>query len=434
MSPITAGVIGIGLLLILFMIRMPVAYAMGIIGLAGSIYLVTIQGSLHLLATDIFSNFNSYSMSVLPLFILMGYIAFYSGIGKRLFDTADKFIGHIHGGLAMATIIACACFGAICGSAGATVATMSAICVPEMKRHNYDSALATGTVAAGNVLGPLIPPSTVFIIYGAITGESIGKLFIAGILPGILVTIIYCLTIYLQTKLNPRLGPPRVQKVSLREALSSIPGGTGESLIIFGFVMGGLMYGLFTPSEAGAIGAFGMLLVVLAGRRLDRKGLFKALADSTRVTTFILLIIATGLVFSHFIVITTIPQSINNYITTLNLSPYLVLIGIFIVYGILGCFIEAYAMIITTIPIFIPMIKQIGFDPIWFGVVIVIVGGLGAITPPVGLAVYIVSGATGTPLSTAFKGAWPFVVSIYVCLIILMYFPQIATFLPGLMK
>jgi len=412
---------------------MPVAYALGVVGLSGFAYLVSAKGSFTLLITDIFSNFNSYSLSVIPLFVLMGLIAFYSGISQKLYNTADKLVGHVRGGLAMATIIACAAFGAVCGSASATAATMATISIPEMKKHNYDMSLASGTVAAGNILGPLIPPSMVFIIYGVITGVSIGKLFIAGILPGILLTILYCVTIYIQTSLNPGLAP-REAKVSLKEAVLSIPGGTGEALIIFGLVMGGLMVGFFTPTEAGAAGAFAVLLVGLAGRRLKWKGIYDALTDTTKTSAFILLIVTTAMVFGHFLVVSTIPQTINKWIGTLPVPAFAVMIGIFIVYGILGMFIDGLAMIVLTIPIFFPLVLQLGFDPIWFGVIIVIVGGLGGITPPLGVSSYVVSGVSKIPLNIVFKGVWPFIITIYACLIILLAFPQIATFLPNIMR
>jgi len=363
----------------------------------------------------------------------MGFIAYYSGLGQKLYSLADKVVGHVRGGLAMATVIACAAFGAVCGSPTATAATMSTISIPEMRKRKYDSALAAGTVAAGNILGPLIPPSIVFIIYGVLTEASIGKLFIAGIIPGILLTAIYCLTIYIITGLNPMLGPPG-PKVSFREAVRAIPGGAGETLAIFAIVMGGLIVGFFTPTEAGAVGAFAVLLVGLATRHLNWNGIYQALTESVRISAFILLVVTCAMIFGHFLAVSRVPQTLNTLVSTLPVPPYAIMIGVFIVYGILGMFIDALAMVVLTIPIFYPLVIQLGFSELWFGVIIVLVGGLGGITPPLGVSAYVVSGISKIPLQTVFKGILPFVGSIFVCLIILLAFPQIATFLPSVMK
>jgi len=432
MSPFIIGIIGIVVLLILFAARMSVAYALAVVGLAGFTYLVSVKGSFNLIVTDIFSNFNSYDLSVIPLFVLMGFIAFYSGISERLYNTANKLVGHVRGGLAMATILACAAFGAVCGSASATAATMSTISIPEMKKRHYDAVLAGGTVAAGNILGPLIPPSMIFIIYGVLTGVSIGKLFVAGILPGIVLTILYCITIYILTSVNPALAP-REARMELKEAILSIPGGTGEAIIIFALVIGGLMVGFFTPTEAGAAGAFAVLLVGLVGRRLKWNGIYTALADTTKTSAFIMLIVTAALVFGHFLVVSTVPQTLNNLIGKLPVPPFAIMIAMFIIYGILGMFIDGLAMIVLTIPIFYPLVIQLGYDPIWFGVIIVTVGGLGGITPPLGVAAYVVSGVSNIPLTTVFRGVWPFVGTVYAFLIILLVFPEIATFLPRFM-
>jgi tripartite ATP-independent transporter DctM subunit len=410
---------------------MPVAYVMAIVGLGGFAYLVSAKASFSLVATDLFSNFNSYSLSVIPLFVLMGYFAFHSGISQRLFDTASKLVGHLKGGLAISTMLGCAAFSAICGSGTATTATMAAICMPEMKKRNYDMAFASGTVASGGILGPLIPPSTIFIIYGALTRLSIGKLLIAGILPGILLTILWCIQIYIQASLNPSLAPP-TPRVSLKEAVLSLPGGVGETLIIFVSVIGGLMVGFFTPTETAAVGAAAVLLVGLA-RGLKWKGIYTALADTTSVTAFIMLILVTAIIFGHFLTVTGIPQTLNNLLITAPVPGFVIIIGIYIVYLIGGMFIDGLALMVVTLPIFYPLILQLGYDGIWFGVIMVIVGGLGGLTPPMGTGAYIISGVAKIPLDIAFKGIWPFVGTGVACMLILLAFPQIATFLPSLM-
>jgi C4-dicarboxylate transporter DctM subunit len=432
MSPTIAGIIGIIALFLLIFSRMPVGFVMAIIGFVGFGYLVSFEASLNLIAKDIYSVFGSYNLTVIPLFVLMGQLAFHSGISKRLFDAAYKFIGHWPGGLAIATVGACAGFAAICGSTNATAATMAAVTLPEMKRYGYKSELATGVVAAGGSLGILIPPSVIFIVYGILTEQSIGKLFMAGIIPGILLTVLFILAIVIWTTLRPDLGP-RGPKVAFREKLTSLLG-LAETLILFIMVMGGLFVGFFTPTEAGAIGAFGTLILAVGRRNLSWKGFITSLFETTRISCMILVIVAGATIFGHFLAVSRIPFDIANWISTFQLPHYIIMLIIIFIYLIGGCFIDSLALIMLTVPIFYPVITYLGYDPIWFGVIIVLVTQIGVITPPVGINVYVVSGvARDVPLHTIFKGVMPLLIALIVGTLLLIPFPQIALFLPGLM-
>ncbi|MCX5780045.1 MAG: TRAP transporter large permease [Firmicutes bacterium] len=435
MSALTIGFIGILLFLLLIALRMPIAFAMALVGFVGFGYLTSASTALTMVVREIYSTFSSYSLSVIAMFCWMGFLAYYSGIGTRLYIFAYKLIGHWPGGLAIATQAACAIFGAICGSNTATAATMGAIALPEMKKYKYDTSLATASVAAGGVLGVLIPPSVIFIVYGMATQQSIGKLFIAGILPGLLLMVLYMLTIYILTKRNPALGPPG-PKANWKERAQSLRGGLGEVLVIFLVSMGGLFVGWFTATEAGAVGAAGVLVVALIGRTMSWEGFKKSLFDTTRTTAMIMLLIAGSVIFGRFMAISRIPFELATWTGSLDLPAWVVMAIILFIYLILGCFIDALAMILLTIPIFYPIaIDTLGYDPIWFGVIIVLVVAMGVITPPVGMNVYILKGIVpDVPLETIFKGIWPFLYAIIVCIVIIMIFPGIATFLPNLIN
>jgi C4-dicarboxylate transporter DctM subunit len=433
MSLTTIGIIGIVLLVILLFSKMPVGFVMAFLGFLGFSYVVNLTAGLNLLAKDVFETFSSYSLTVIPLFVLMGQIAFHSGISRRLYDSVYVFMGHYRGGLAIATIAACAGFSAISGSTNATAATMATVTLPEMRRYKYDMSLATGTVAAGGSLGILIPPSVIFIVYGIMTEQSIGKLFAAGILPGILLALLFMLTIYARVQMNPGLAPPG-PKTSLREKAKSFTG-VLEALIIFLFVMGGLFFGVFVPTEAGAVGAFLTLLVALARRQLTWQGFLQSLTDSARISCMVMVIVTGAVVFGHFMAITRIPFILANWVSALPLPNYAVMGVIVIIYLFGGCFMDALAMIMLTIPIFYPVATALGFHPIWFGVAIVLITEMGVITPPVGVNVYVVHGiAKDIPLEVIFRGVAPFVLALLVCVAILLTFPQIVLFLPGLMR
>ncbi len=432
MSLTAIGIIGIIVLLILLFSNMPVGFVMGMIGFLGFSYLKGWVPGLSILTKDFFEMFSSHSLTVIPLFMFMGQISFYSGISRRLYDSAYVLMGARKGGLAMATVAACAGFAAISGSTNATAATMATVTIPEMKRYKYDMGLAAGTVAAAGSLGILIPPSTIFIVYGILTEQSIGKLFVAGILPGLLLSLLFMLAIYLRVRKNPELAPPG-PKTTFVQKIKSLTG-VIEALIIFGSVMGGLFIGLFTPTEAAATGAFFTLLLSVIRRQLSWKNFLKSIADTTRLSCMVMVIVAGATVFGHFMAITRIPFDLSIWVGNLPLPRMMIMMVIILIYLIGGCFMDGFALILLTVPIFFPVAQTLGFDPIWFGVIIVLIAEMGVITPPVGINVYVVYGVAKTiPLQTIFKGVMPFLVALLICNLLLLIFPQIALFLPGLM-
>ncbi|HUV75083.1 MAG TPA: TRAP transporter large permease [Dehalococcoidales bacterium] len=433
MSPGTIGVIGIGALFVLLFSGIPVGFLLAILGVIGFSYLATFSAGANLIAKDFFSNFSAYSLTVIPMFIFMGQIAFYSGTSRRLYDFAYKMVGQFRGGLAMATTVACAGFAAICGSTNATAATMGTVALPEMKRYHYDPKLATGSVAAGGSLGILIPPSVIFIVYGVMTQESIGKLFVSGILPGILLTGLFIMTIYILCRLNPKLAPAGPQ-VSWKEKLASLSE-IIETIVLFVLVMGGLFTGFFTPTEAGAVGAGGALIIAVVRRNLTWQGLKDSILDTTKLSCMVMVIVTGAAVFGHFLAITRIPFNLATWVGGLPLSPTAIIALIIIIYLIGGCFIDSLALILLTVPIFFPVVTALGFDSIWFGVIIVLVTQIGVISPPLGTNVYIIKGVAGdVPLSTIFNGVTPFLIAMIICTAIIVAFPQVALFLPGLMR
>lgn len=432
MNPIHIGIIGVVLLIALLFSKFPVAFCMALVGLLGFGYLVSPGAALNIIIKDFYTVFSSYDLTVVPLFVFMGQILFYAGISRKLYDAAFTWFGHYKGGLAMATVGACAGFSAICGSTNATAATMASVALPEMKRLKYRDELATGVVAAGGSLGILIPPSVIFIVYGIMTEQSIGKLFMAGIFPGILLSLLFILAIYIWVSLRPEIAP-RIEKQSFKKRIRSLRG-LVEVLVLFVLVMGGLFIGIFTPTEAGAVGAFGGVLIPLVSGQLSWGGFLEALYSSTRTTCMILMIVSGATVFGHFLAVTTIPSTLSGWVVGLPLPPWGIMLVIMFFFLLGGCFMDALGMILLTIPIFYPVAIAIGYDPIWFGVVIVLVTELGVITPPVGINVYVVSGiAKDVPLEVIFKGAFPFVLTLGTYLVIMLLFPNIALFLPSFM-
>jgi tripartite ATP-independent transporter DctM subunit len=431
MSPGLVGLIGISALFVLLFSGIPVGFLLALLGVIGFSLLTTFDAGANLLAKDFFANFSAYSLTVIPMFIFMGQIAFYSGTSQRLYDFAYKMVGHRRGGLAMATTVACAGFAAICGSTSATAATMGTVALPEMKRYRYDSQLATGCVAAGGTLGILIPPSVIFIVYGIMTQESIGRLFAAGIFPGLLLTGLFFITIYAQIRLNPKLGPAG-PGVGWREKMASLSE-LSETILLFILVMGGLFTGLFTPTEAGAVGACGALVIALVRRKLSWQGFRDSILDTTKLSCMIMVIVTGAAVFGHFLAVTRIPFDLASWVGNLAIPRIAVIGFVILTYLIGGCFIDSLALILLTVPIFFPVIKSMGFDPIWFGVIIVLVTQVGVISPPLGTNVYIIKGvASDVPLSTIFKGIVPFLIAMIICTVLIVAFPQIALFLPSL--
>jgi C4-dicarboxylate transporter DctM subunit len=433
MSPNTIAIIGVILLIFLFLTRMPVAFVMGLIGFVGFAYMTSWDAALSILGKDFWVMFSSFNLTVVPMFVLMGTLAFYSGIGGRLYQAAHKFLGQLPGGLAIATCYACAAFGACCGSTTAGAAAMGKVILPEMKKYHYDPSLATACVASAGSLAILIPPSTILIIYGIMTEESIGKLFAAGILPGILLATLFALTVYIICRRNPGLGPAGV-KAPWKERVASLAG-VIEMLILFVLVMGGLFAGWFTPTEAGAGGAAGALIIALARRMITWRGFIDSLSETTRITTMVFVIVTGATIFGHFMAVTRVPFELSEWIGNLAISRYVIMSFIIFGYLIGGCFMDSLALITLTVPVLYPVILKLNFSPIWFGVIIVLVGEMGVITPPVGINVYIIKGvAVDVPLETIFRGIFPFLAALVICTILLIAFPQIALFLPSFMS
>ncbi len=431
MSPETAGIAGIVLLVLLFLLRLPVAFAMAFAGLVGFAYLGGIESALTLLAQDIFETLTSYPLSVIPMFILMGSFAYASGISRRLYRTSYTWVGQYRGGLTVATVLACSGFAAICGSTAATAATMGRIALPEMKKYGYDDVLATGTVASAGTLGILIPPSTVLIVYGILTEESIGKLFVAGIIPGVILSLFFVVTVVVLCLRKPDIGP-RGPATTWKQKVRALTG-IIEAILLFLLTIGGLFLGWFSPTQAGAIGAFGALVIGVIRGRLRPKIALEAVKDGLRTACMVLFIIAGATVFGHFMAISNIPFVLADWVGNLPMSPMAIMGVIIFIYFIGGFFMDSMALIVVTIPIFFPIVTRLGLDPIWFGVMIVLVGEMGVITPPVGVNVFVIKGiAPDIPLHKIFRGIFPFLVALIVMTLLLMIFPGIATYLPSL--
>jgi C4-dicarboxylate transporter, DctM subunit len=436
MSPTTIGILGILIMVIIFFSRMPVAYVMAMVGYLGFTILISGKGGLNLLSRNIYDVFSSYGLTTIPLFVLMGQLAFNSGISHRLYNAGYRWLGSTRGGLAMATVSACTAFGAVCGSSPATAATMATVGLPEMKKYKYADALSTGAVASGGGLGMIMPPSVVMIVYGILTEQSIGALFVAGIFPAILVTILFIVAIYITCTLSPEQGPPG-DRFTFRQKIRSLLG-MSETLAVFILVIGGLFIGLFTPTEAAAVGAFGMLVVSISSKQLTWKGFVNALYETLGTSCMVMMLIAGATIFGKFLAVTRIPFDIATWVSGFDL-PAFIIIGIVIaIYFIGGCFMDALAFVTLTVPIFFPVVMALGYDPIWFGVIIVMTTEMGVITPPVGINVYVVFGVARriigeVPLESIFKGILPFLLAVITGVIILIMFPQIILFLPNLM-
>lgn len=431
MDPIIVGFIGIGFLFVFLFSGMPIGGAMTLIGVAGFAYLTDLEAAYGILKTVPYATFASYNFSIVPLFILMGAFVFKSGLGSDIFDTIYKWVGHFRGGIAQTTVIACACFAAISGSSLATAATLGAVSLPEMKKYKYDDSLATGSIAAGGSIGILIPPSVVLIIYGFIAEQSIGKLFLAGFIPGIMEAFFYLITIWILTTAKPTSGP-KGPRFTMRERFRSLRK-TWEVLILFLVVIGGIYAGIFTPTEAAGVGAFGAFFFTLARKKLTREVFKDSLLQTCSTSGMIFLILMGAMIFGYFLTVSQVPSAIAELATGLNVSRYVILIAILVVTLALGCVMDSLAIILLTVPVFYPVIVQLGFDPIWFGILVVRVTEMGLITPPVGLNVFIIKGISGAPIQTVFKGVLPFLFADAVQVAILIMVPQIIMFLPDLM-
>jgi tripartite ATP-independent transporter DctM subunit len=432
-SPLTVGIIGIFFLFLLLALRMQIGFSMALVGFLGFAVLSSVGSSFAIMGMEPFKIGAAYSLTVIPLFILMGQFANHSKMGFEIYQTVYRWIGFLPGGLSMATIGACGGFAAISGSSLAAAATMGMVALPEMKRFKYDNALATGCVAAGGTLGILIPPSTVMIIYGILTEQPIATLFIAGILPGLLLTGLFILTIYVVTRIKPSLGPPG-PRFSMKERIYSLKD-TWSIFSLFILVIGGLYTGWFTPTEAAGVGAFGAFAITIIKKRLTWDNLKLSLAQTVRTTAMVFLILIGAHVFGYFLTISQIPDQLSILATEWGLSRYAILAMIIFAYIIMGCFMEGLALMVLTIPIVYPLVLELGFDPIWFGVIITLVMEMSLITPPVGINVFIISGISkDVPMYVIFRGIIPFWCAMLVCVILLILFPQIALWLPLTMR
>src|SRR5512136_302389 len=431
MSEVLVGIIGLVVVLLLFLTGIELGFAMALIGFIGYAILVSWKGAMNILAKDFFQTFASYGFTVIPLFVLMGQIAFNAGIAKRLYNTSYKFIGHIPGGLAMATVAAATAFKALCGSSPATAATFASVAVPEMDRYNYAKKLSTGIVATVGTLGILIPPSVTLIVFGIITEQSIGKLFLAGIVPGLIIAFFFICIIYGWCKINPALGP-RGEKSTWRQRISSLPE-VFWVVLIFVLVVGGLMEGFFTPTEAGSIGTFAVLVLSIIKRDINFKGFVKSVAESLRTACMVLMLIAGSTILGHFLAVTKIPMIASEWVVSLPLNRYLIMIIISLIYQMGGSFIDDLAFMILATPIFYPAIIKLGFDPIWFGMIIAITVMIGVVIPPVAMNVFVVKNITKVPFSVIYSGVYPFLVSLMVAAALLFFFPQLALWLPNLL-
>jgi len=423
---------GFVVLFALMLLRVPVGMAMGLVGVVGYSMIAGAGPALKLVGQTSMRTVTDYTFGVIPMFMLMGAFVSVSGVSKELFRAANACVGHLRGGLGMATVMACGGFAAICGSSVATAATFSTVAYPEMRRYGYPQSFSAGVIAAGGTLGAMLPPSTVLAVYAVITQQDIGKLFMAGVLPGLLAMSMYVLTIVIIVVVRPKMlpaGPARPWSERL-VALKDV----WPSLLLFAFVIGGLYGGFFTPTEAGGMGAGGAFLLGVLRRKLDRAGIRTALLQATRTAAAVFTVLIGALLFGYFLTITQTPQKLTGFLTGLGIGRYGVLALIMVMYLVLGCLMDAMAMIILTVPIIFPVIVQLGFDPIWFGIIIVMTVELGLIHPPVGMNVFVIKSVVPEiTFTTIFKGVIPFVVTDILRLVILIAFPVIALWLPSRM-
>lgn len=433
MNPVTLAIVLTIVMVILFLLRMPIGFAMALVGIIGFSALRGLGPGLSIVTRDLFDVFSSYSYTAITMFILMGTLAFYTGISRRLYDAGYTMFGRLPGGLAISTIAACAMFSAICGSTNATAAAMGRVSLPEMRRYKYDDALATGCVAAAGSLGILIPPSTIFLVYGIMTENSIGKLFISGVIPGIILATLFAVTVLIITIRNPKLAPPG-GPTTWKEKIQGMTG-IIETLVLFLLVILGIFLGWFSPTYAAAAGTAGVIIIGLVRRQLTWQGFLNGVKDAIRINCFIMVIVAGAFVFGHFLTVTNIPTMLVNWVEAMHMNKYLVLIAVIAIYFVISMFMDELALITLTIPIFYPLILSVGWDPIWFGVIMVVLVEMGVIAPPVGINVFVIHGvAEGVPITTIYKGIFPFLACMFVLAILLMVFPILATWLPSFMS
>jgi len=429
MNEIMVGIIGLAVLLFLFATGIELGFAMGLVGFVGFAYLNGFNSAINLLATDFYDVITNYGYTIFPLFVLMGQIGFNAGIAVRLYDAANRFVGHVPGGLAMATVMGATGFKTICGSSAATAATFASVAIPQMERYGYDKKLSTGIVATVGSLGCIIPPSVVLILLGILTEQSIGQLFLAGIIPGLIIALFFMGIIYGWAKINPAIAP-RSERSTWGARIRSLPE-VFWIIVVFIMVVGGIMRGFFTPTEAGAVGTFAVLLLAIVKRDMTFKIYVKSVKEGLRTAIMILMLIAGSTVLGHFVAVTTIPQVTADWVVTLPINRYLIMMLICIVYEIGGSFIDDLTFMILATPIFYPVALKLGFPPLWFGIVIAVVEMIGVVIPPVAICVFVVKNITKVPIGIIYKGVAPFLISLILVWGLLFLFPGLALWLPS---
>ena len=429
----TEALVGFAAFLALAFLRVPMAFAMGIVGFVGFAYKVNLNAAAAMIGQTTYETGLAYTLSVIPLFILMGNFVVRARMSEELYRAAYTFFGHLRGGLAMSTVIACAGFGAICGSSIATAATFTKVAYPSMRKFGYKDELAAGAIAGGGTLGILIPPSTIMVIYGIMTETNIGKVFVAGILPGLIATLLLCLAVVWITWRDPDAGPPG-ERSSAAQRIDAIKH-VWPVVLLFVLVIGGIYAGVFTATEGAGIGAGGAFVFALARRALTWKILIEVLIESARTTSMLFMILIGALIFANFINYTSMPADLKDFAAQFKSTPWLVVAAICVIYVVLGTAMEELSMILLTVPLFFPMVTGLGYDPVWFGIVVVIVVQIGLISPPVGMNIFVVKNLIRhLSISTVFRGVSPFTVALVAMLAIIVAFPQLATFLPSFMK
>lgn len=434
MTPQAIGYISIGALFFLLALRVPIAFVMLTVGFFGYMAIAGLDSALFILGSIPYARIASYTFTVIPLFILMGYFADQAGFVTDIFETLRKFIGHLPGGVVHATIFGGAAFGACCGSGTASCAVMAKVTIPPMLQQGVQRKLAFGTVAAAGTLAAMIPPSNVMVIYGIITEQSIGKLLIGGIIPGIVEALVFVTLVFIMVKIKPDLAPPVHDVVTWKERLVSLKGVWGIGVLAI-IISGGIYSGIFTPTEAGAVGAFGTFMLALALRKLKWSDLGKILLETTRTTGMLFLLIACASVFGYLMGITRIPTQVSQFITGLTVDRYVILVGIMLLYLVLGCVMDSISFMILTMPIIFPGVVALGFNPIWFGILMVAQAELALLTPPFALNVFVLKGVVGEcTTEEVVAGVGPFIIAGMVALILFIIFPQMVLWLPSMMR
>ena len=428
-DPLLVGITAFLVLIFLLAITVPIGVAMMLCGVGGLAMIIGMVPSLSLFGTTVMQSVVTYDLSIIPLFILMGALASRSGLSQELYDAFNAWLGGFRGGLALATVGACGAFAAICGSSVATAATMSKVALPEMKKYRYSDSMATGSVAAGGIIGILIPPSVILVLYGLLTESSIGDLFIAGFLPGILTIVVFMIVISIVTRLHPESGPAG-EKSTWKQKLNATLK-TWAITALFATVIGGIYFGVFTPTEAAGVGAFGALFIAFSRKRLNREMMKETLLETGQTSAMIFTILIGAITLNNLVIFSGLANALADFVSGLDMSPATVMLIILLMYLIMGCFLDALAMILLTVPIFYPIVLDLGYDSIWFGIIVVMVVELGLITPPIGMNVFVIKGMVqSVPLVSIYKGVLPFVIGQVVLIIAVFLIPEIALWLP----